>query len=90
MAVIVLVLFQNEVTACCPIKQYEATGINVHTLMNCRNMCFIDIFLTSHIETKICIAGYSIYRGEYTETITSFLSRLVLVRKKFRKLRTFR
>ena len=81
-AVTVLVPSSNETTAYCPIKRSKVTGISVHALMGYRNMCFIDIFLTSHIETRICIASYSIRRGEFTETITSFL---VLVQNNFRK-----
>ncbi|KAF3419874.1 hypothetical protein E2986_11511 [Frieseomelitta varia] len=59
----ILVLFSNEITAYCPITRYKVTGINIHTLMGYRNMCFIDIFLTSHIETRICIVSYSIRRA---------------------------
>lgn len=81
-SITVLVPSSNETTTHCPIIRSKVTGISVHTLMGYRNMCFFDIFLTSHIETRICIASYSIRRGEFTETITSFL---VLVQNNFRK-----
>lgn len=77
-AVTILIPFSKNETNCIivPYDKYKVTGINTHmAYMGYRNMCFIDISLTSHIETRICIVNYSIRRGElYRKPLLVFFS----------------